>query len=78
MASLFKLLKIASPFSYDLIIIYMCKQSQINRDKIIKIFYLYFKINLQIKNILKRPKVRYLRMKKELKKNIKILKKSPF
>lgn len=56
----------------------MCKQSQINRDKIIKIFYLYFKINLQIKNILKRPKVRYLRMKKELKKNIKILKKSPF
>lgn len=56
MASLFKLLKIASPFSYDLIIIYMCKQSQINRDKIIKIFYLYFKINLQNKKYLETPK----------------------
>ena len=34
----------------------MCKQSQINRDKIIKIFYLYFKINLQNKKYLKTPK----------------------
>ena len=34
----------------------MCKQSQINRDKIIKIFYLYFKINLQNKKYLETPK----------------------
>lgn len=56
----------------------MCKQSQINRDKIIKFFIYILKLIYKMKNIWKLPKVRYLRTKKDLKKRYKNFKKSLF